>query len=116
VVRTCPGCGAQWCPLPGGYARKTCRAPECIRTLAGRATRDHAQRRAVTIRSLTAEERDQLRTLTGSSLKALVHRLKSGDDVLQKTLAAAAGISEAGLSRLLSGQHMPSTDHPRPSP
>ena len=114
VVRTCPGCGAQWCPLPGGYARKTCRAPECIRALAARATLDHARRRAVTIRSLTDHECHQLRTLTGPSLKDLVTTLKSEEGFLQKTLAAAVGISDAGVSRFLSGQRVPSTDRPRP--
>ncbi|MFD7957283.1 MucR family transcriptional regulator [Streptomyces ardesiacus] len=115
VVRTCPGCGAQWCPLPGGYARKTCRAPECIRALASRATLAHARRRAVTIRPLTDHERHQLRTLTGPLLRDLVTRLKNDDGVLQKTLAAAVGISEAGLSRFLSGHRVPSTDRPRPT-
>lgn len=115
VVRTCPGCGAQWCPLPGGYARKTCRAPECIRALASGATREHARRHSVTIRPLTDHERHQLRTLTGPVLKDLVTRLKNDDGVLQKTLAAAVGISEAGLSRLLSGHRVPSTERPRPT-
>lgn len=30
VVRSCPICAAQWCPLPGGYHLKTC-SPECWR-------------------------------------------------------------------------------------
>ncbi|WP_457511670.1 helix-turn-helix domain-containing protein [Streptomyces sp. TE33382] len=114
VVRTCPNCGAQWCPLPGGYARKTCRSTECIRALASRATLDHARRNAATIRPLTEYERHQLRTLTGPSLKDLVTMLKSEEGIVQRTLAVAVGISEAGLSRLLSGQRVPSTDHPRP--
>lgn len=115
VVRTCPSCGAQWCPLPGGYARKTCRAPECIRALASRATRDQARRHAVTIRPLTDHERHQLRTLTGSELKHLVISLKNDDGFMQRTLAAAVGISGAGLSRFLSGHRVPSTDRPRPT-
>ncbi|MFD8609591.1 MucR family transcriptional regulator [Streptomyces sp. NPDC059631] len=115
VVRTCPGCGAQWCPLPGGYARKTCRAPECIRALASRATREHARRHAATIRPLTGHERHRLRTLAGPALKDLVNTLKSDDGVSQKTLAAAVGISEAGLSRFLSGHRVPSTERPRPT-
>ncbi|MFK0297236.1 MucR family transcriptional regulator [Streptomyces sp. NPDC090442] len=114
MVRTCPGCGAQRCPLPGGYDRKTCRAPECIRALASRASLDHARRHAVTIRPLTEHERHQLRTLTGPSLKDLVTTLKSEEGFLQNTLAAAVGISDTGLSRFLSGQRVPSTDRPRP--
>jgi hypothetical protein len=41
--------------------------------------------------------------------------LKNDEDVLQKTLAAQVGTSEAGLSRFLSGHRVPSTDRPRPT-
>lgn len=84
VVRTCPGCGAQWCPLPGGYTRKTCRAPECIRALASQATLDHARRHAMTVRPLTDQERHRLRTMTGPLLKDLVNRFKSDDGICRE--------------------------------
>ncbi|MYR59554.1 hypothetical protein GTY54_26060 [Streptomyces sp. SID625] len=99
-------------PVARGYARKTCRASECIRALA---SREHARRHAATIRPLTDHERHRLRTLTGPALKDLVTTLKSGDGVSQKTLAAAVGISGAGLSRFLSGHRVPSTERPRPT-
>jgi hypothetical protein len=60
--------------------------------------------------------RDRARcTLTGPELKDLVTRLKNDEGVLQKALAAEVGISEAGLSRFLSGHQVPSTDRPRPT-
>jgi hypothetical protein len=57
------------------------------------------------------------RTLHADRPRAEVpgHRLKNDEDVLQKTLAAQVGTSEAGLSRFLSGQRVPSTDRTRPT-
>ncbi|WP_329492512.1 MucR family transcriptional regulator (plasmid) [Kitasatospora sp. NBC_01246] len=115
VVRTCPECGVQWCPLPGGYTRTTCRAPECVRAHAAEATRARARRQEEAIRPLTDDERESLRRLTGSDLMALVRRLLD-EGMRQRTLAGAAGISEAGLSRFLSGHRVPGTDRSRPAP
>ncbi|MFI1189404.1 MucR family transcriptional regulator [Streptomyces californicus] len=115
VVRTCPECGAQWCPLPGGYNRTTCRAPECVRAQAAKAAGERARRQREAIRPLTDDERDSLRRLTGAALLILVRQLL-GEGMRQRTLAVALGISEAGMSRLLSGHRVPSVDRPRPAP
>lgn len=85
VVRTCPECGVQWCPLPGGYTRTTCRAPECVRAHAAEATRARARRQEEAIRPLTDDERESLRRLTGSDLMALVRRLLD-EGMRQRTL------------------------------
>ena len=115
VVRTCPVCGAQWCPLPGGYARITCRAPECLRAYAARKARAHAEQQAASAPALSDAERDRLRALTGAELMDEVRRLLD-IGASQAVLADAVGISQAGLSRYLNGQRVPSTDRPRPVP
>ncbi|MEY9842524.1 MucR family transcriptional regulator [Streptacidiphilus sp. EB103A] len=114
TVRSCRVCGAQWCPLPGGYNRVTCRSAECLAADKNRSAREHAKSRAAGIRPLSDQEREQLRTLTGPALRDLVLRLVRDHGMAQRGLAPVVGLSEAGLSRFLKGTRVPSADKPRP--
>lgn len=112
VVRTCPHCAAQWCPLPGGYQRQTCGAPDCRtgqRRAAGHAA---AVTRATRQYVLTPQDHERLRTLTGRPLLDLLRGLRARG-ATQSTMARAAGRSEAAVSRALSGHRVPSLDRPR---
>ncbi|MEV7930474.1 MucR family transcriptional regulator [Kitasatospora sp. NPDC088779] len=113
-VRTCPHCGAQWCPLPGGYNLKTCRSKECQHAERSANATARALKAATEQRPLTPDETQKLRDLTGHQLLDLVRALLQ-DGIQQRTIAPAIGISPAGLSRLLHGHHVPSTDQPRPA-
>ena len=111
-VRTCPFCGAQWCPLPGGYTRKTCRSDECLQ-----ASRDQARAaRQLQLEHrtrLTPQEAARLRSACADDGLEQLIRAHLADGVAQRDLAPAIGISEAGLSRFLNGRSIPSLSRPR---
>ncbi|WP_157405117.1 MucR family transcriptional regulator [Actinopolyspora halophila] len=99
AVRSCPVCAAQWCPLPGGYGRRTCGSSACRRARA--AERARAQREAAP--QLTPQQHNTLATLRGDELRAEVLRLKHQVGISQRAMATAIGTSPNSLSRLVRG-------------
>jgi hypothetical protein len=98
-VRVCPGCGAQWCPLPGGYQRRTCGDEACIRLQNRRAIRRRAAARPV----LTPAQAAELSQLRGTRLVQYVQQLQAAG-VTSTAIAAVLAISPATMTRLTRGQ------------
>lgn len=93
-VRTCPECGARWCPLPGGYRRRLCGRAACALAIARRSGPMAQPPR----RTLTATEAHDLQT-TSDPWPLAARLVASG--VTQAEIARTLGLSPATTSRAL---------------